>query len=175
MKLSRLLVIGLACLGPALALAQWQWVDKEGRKVFSDSAPPPEIPARNIIKQPGGTPRQAQTATAAASSPASAPASASARPAASVPRISGKDPVLEARKREADAAEAQKRKAEEERLAGVRAEHCTRAKRSKATIDSGVRVATTNDKGEREVMSDAQRAAESKRLQGILDADCKGV
>jgi hypothetical protein len=171
MKLSRLLVIGLACLGPALAMAQWQWVDKDGRKVFSDSAPPPEIPAKNIIKQPGATSAQAQAAVAAASAPASAPA----RPAASAPRISGKDPVLEARKREADAAEAQKRKAEEERLATVRADNCARAKRAKATLDSGVRIATTNDKGEREVMNDTQRAAETKRLQAVLASDCKGA
>jgi hypothetical protein len=34
-------------------------------------------------------------------------------------------------------------------------------------------VATTNAKGEREIMDDAGRAAESQRLQGIIDRDCK--
>jgi hypothetical protein len=38
-----------------------------------------------------------------------------------------------------------------------------------------VRVARMNDKGEREYMDDAARAAETKRLEGIIASDCKAA
>jgi hypothetical protein len=36
------------------ALAQWQWIDKDGRKVYSDRSPPSDIPEKNILKMPRG-------------------------------------------------------------------------------------------------------------------------
>ena len=82
------------------------------------------------------------------------------------------DPRLEARKREAEAAEAAKKKAEEARIARQRAENCERARSAKATLDSGVRIATTNAKGEREIMDDKARASETQRLNEIIRTDC---
>ena len=58
-------------------------------------------------------------------------------------------------------------------LQAMRADNCKRAKASKAMFDSGVRVARTNEKGEREIMDDAQRAAEVQRIQKIIASDCK--
>ena len=52
-------------------------------------------------------------------------------------------------------------------------ENCARAKQARTTFDSGVRVARTNAAGEREVMDDAARAAEVKRIQAVIDSDCK--
>lgn len=163
MKLLRLTLLGLACALPAICLAQWQWIDNDGRKVFSDQSPPANIPAKNILRQPGvkGTP----VATEATAETVKAPANA--------PKISGKDNQLEEKKKQAEAAEAEKKKAEEEQLAKARADNCARAKRAKAGIDSGVRIARTNDKGEREIMDDAARAVESKRIEGIMATDCK--
>ena len=54
MKTLRIALLALACTVPLAATAQWQWLDKDGRKVFSDKAPPPEVPANRIVKQPGG-------------------------------------------------------------------------------------------------------------------------
>lgn len=165
MKLLRVTVLGLACALPALCLAEWQWIDKDGRKVFSDQSPPADVPAKNIIKQPGSKrPAAAEPVAAAASQPAQL---------APVPKLSGKDKELEERKRQADAAEAQKKKAEEERFAKVRVDNCERATRSKASLDSGMRIARANAKGEREYMDDATRAAETKRLEAIIAGDCK--
>jgi hypothetical protein len=168
MQLLRPLLLGLACALPALSLAQWQWIDKDGHKVFSDQSPPAEVPAKNILRRPGsrGAPAAAVEQAAAASEPA--------KPAVSVPRISGKDNELLARKKQAEAAEAEKKKAGEEEIAKARAENCARAKRSKANFDSGVRVSIANAKGEREFMDDAARAAETKRLEGVIATDCKG-
>jgi len=150
-------------------MAQWQWIDKDGRKVFSDRAPPPDVADKNIVKRPPGRmPTQASTAPDAP--PADAAATAPVQ-VASAPK--GIDKDLEARKKQAADAEAAKRKADEERVTKARVENCARAKQAKSTFDSGVRVARTSPSGEREIMDDAARAAELKRIQGIIDADCK--
>lgn len=167
MKLLRVTLLGLVCAVPAVCLAQWQWIDKDGRKVFSDRSPPADVPAKNILRQPG-----VKGAPAAVPEPQAA-ASQAARPAASAPRLSGKEKELEDKKKQAEAAAAEKKKAYEEEVAKVRTENCARAKRAKATFESGVRVARTNDKGEREIMDDAARAAESKRLEAVIANDCK--
>ncbi|MDP3760428.1 MAG: DUF4124 domain-containing protein [Ramlibacter sp.] len=163
----RATLIGLACALPALCLAQWQWIDKDGRKVFSDQSPPADVPAKNIIRQPsGGKSRPAEPVEAAA------PA-ATVKPAASAPKVSGKDKELQDKKKLADAADAEKKKAQEEEHAKMRADNCERAKGSKASFDSGVRITRTNAKGEREILDDAQRAAETRRLEKIIASDCK--
>jgi hypothetical protein len=168
MNFLRVTVLGLACALPAISIAQWQWIDNNGRKVFSDQSPPPGIPAKNIIKQPGMKSAAAPEPVVAAS--ASQTAKPSALPS---PKLSGKDKQLEDKKKQAEAAEAEKKKALEEQVATARAENCQRAKRSKAMFESGTRIARMNDKGEREFLDDAARAAETKRLEGIIANDCK--
>jgi len=39
-------------------------------------------------------------------------------------------------------------------------------------MDSGVRVSITNTKGEREILDDAARAAEQKKIRAVTEADC---
>lgn len=153
------------------AHAQWQWLDRDGRKVFSDRPPPADIPEKSILKQPGGA--KAGTVDAVSTAAAPVAAASAARPAASAPKISGKDSDLEAKKKKADEEEEAKRKADQEKVAKIKAENCERAQRSMTTLQSGVRITQTNAKGEREVMDDAGRAAETKRVQGILESDCK--
>lgn len=167
-------LIGAACLLSMAASAQWQWMDKDGRKVYSDRAPPPDILEKNIMKRPGGriTPAAPANTPASEALPALAAASAPAG-SASAPKISGIDKELADKKKKAEEAELAKRKAEEERITKAKIENCARAKQAKATFDSGVRVARMNDKGEREVMEDGARAAEVKRIQAIMNADCK--
>lgn len=64
------------------------------------------------------------------------------------------------------------RKAEEDRISKLKADNCERAKLALKSLDSGVRLTQMNNKGEREVMDDAARAAEAKRIQSIVDSDC---
>lgn len=157
------------------ALAQWQWTDKDGRKVFSDRAPPADILDKNILKRPLGN-TQARTASASQSTGAVPSPSAAASAAlhnGSAPTLSGKDAQLEAKKKQADEEDAAKKRAEEEKLAKSKAENCERAKKGLAGFQSGLRVFVTNAKGEREVMDDNARAAETRRLQGIAASDCK--
>lgn len=162
----RLFLLSSVLALPLAASAQWQWIDGSGRKVFSDQPPPAGIPDKNILKQPGGRPPAAVTVI----EPASAPVVA--KPAGAAPKITGKDKTLEEKKKQAEAAEAEKKKAEEQKLAEERADNCKRAKQSKAVFDSGVRVATADEKGERRFMDDKERAAETKRIDGIIARDC---
>lgn len=169
MNLLRVIVLGLAICMPAVSSAQWRWVDKGGRTVFSDQPPPADVPAANVVSQPRGKARVEPATAPASAASAAAPAP---RLAGSAPKLNTRDKELAEKKRQADAAEAEKRKAQEVEAEQLRAENCTRAKRSKATVDSGARIAVTNSKGEREILDDAGRAAEAKRLQAIIAKDC---
>lgn len=170
MKAIRLTLAAMLALVCVSALAQWQWLDRDGRKVFSDRAPPPEVPEKSILKRPGKMPPPSETSPQTDGAAAPAPAQAIAVP---TPKKSELDAKLEEKKKQAEQAEAAKKKAEEERIAKLKAENCERARKAKAALDSGVRLATVNAKGERDFMDDAARAAESKRIQGIVASDCK--
>lgn len=173
MKPIRFVLGVLLCLAAAGAQAQWQWIDKEGRRVFSDRGPPPDIPAKNILKQPGGA-KAPGSAVADAAAPAARPASDAAEgqelPA---PKLSATDRDLAEKKKQAEAAAAAKTKAEEERFQKAKAENCERARANKVLVDSGVRMAQTDAKGERVILDDAARAAELKRIQVVIDTSCK--
>ncbi|WP_291014916.1 DUF4124 domain-containing protein [Hydrogenophaga sp.] len=158
-----LLVASALCC--TAALAQWQWVDSAGRKVFSDTPPPVGVSDKNILKRPGLAPAPAATETA------NAPAT-TAPATTAVPKLNDRDEQLEARKKQAEAEEQAKKKAEDEKVAKARQDNCERAKRNKITMDSGIRIATTNAKGEREIMDDKARAAENQRLNAIIQSDC---
>ena len=165
----------------AVAHAQWQWIDLEGHKVFSDRAPPSDIPEKNILKRPLGrvaapTETDAKGDTPAAPAGGHPPASCrrgSAGGQAADGKAAGIDKDLEAKKKLAAETETAKRKAEEERYTKAKIESCARAKQAKATFDVGLRISRTNAAGEREFMDDAARAGELKRIQGIIASDCK--
>ena len=173
MNLFRPIALGFAALlACSCALAQWQWLDKDGRKVFSDRAPPTDIPAKNILKQPGGQAKVSR-AEALAKAPDVAASKPGAKDTGNALRIGGVDKDLEAKKKQVADAEIAKTKADEERLSKLRADNCSRARQGKATYDSGIRVARTNANGEREILDDTTRAAETNRIQAIIDADCR--
>lgn len=179
MKLHKIVLLAVACTWALGAAAQWQWIDKDGRKVFSDRPPPQDIPEKNMLKQPGfGGPRVTTPAAASAPAAAAAPATAAASgtaaaPAAAASAASGKDKELEKRKAEAEAAEAAKKKAEDEKIAKAKAENCTKARDAKALMDSGTPLRQTTAQGERVFLDEAQRAAETKRINAVIAADCK--
>lgn len=173
---SRTLILALAGGAFSLsAVAQWQWIDKDGRKVYSDRSPPADIPAKNILKTPRGAPVVAQPAPS--EEPAAAPGAAASAPVAkadpNAPKLTGKDAQLEAKKKQAEDEAAAKKQADEEKVTKAKAENCDRAKKSLAGLQSGQRIPYTNAKGERDYMDDNARAAEIKRTQGIVSSDCK--
>lgn len=168
MKLHHHLLLAALCLTSASAMAQWQWIDKDGRKIFSDRPPPSDVPDSKVLKQPRmGAATLAPAPVAAASESASAPTAPASSAAA------GKDKELEKRKAQAEAEEAAKKKAEDDKRAKVRAENCERAKAAKATIETGKPLRHANAQGELVFMDEAARNAELKRAQAVIDSDCK--
>jgi hypothetical protein len=168
MNASKFLISLCLSLMATSALAQWQWIDKDGRKIFSDRPPGSEIPEKNILKRPAGS--KAVSPVPAASSETPGAPKASDKPAKAVD--SGVDKTLEAKKKEAEAADAAKKKADDEKQAKAKAENCRRARQAKSTYETGVRIARTNAAGEREILDEAGRASEIQRIQSIIDSDC---
>lgn len=162
-----------ACLlaAAALAQAQWAWKGSDGRMVFSDQAPPQGVADKDITRRPAGS-RAAAPANGLTDPSATNTAANNTSTTATAPKLSAKDPELEKRKKEALAKEAAAKKADEEKNAAARKDNCERAKRAKTSVDSGVRLTTTDAKGEREFVSEAKRAEEAKRLQSIIASDC---
>lgn len=150
----------LLMAGPALA--QWQWRDDAGRQVFSDHPPPASVPESAIVARP----------------------KAADRPLLSEPKVTPPSPLPIGNGRasarlprpDADATaevELQKKvKAEQERMAAERADNCQRARRALITINSGMRMATVNDRGEREFLDEKALASERQRIEAVIRSDC---
>ena len=77
------LALFASCLLPLVALAQWQWIDLAGRRVYSDLAPPSSVPEKNILKRPPGSAPAAEPIT----SPQPVPPNASAGKAGVLDRL----------------------------------------------------------------------------------------
>jgi hypothetical protein len=155
-------VVLSALLGLTLALpsaAQWKWRDKGGQIQYSDLAPPPGTPEQDILQRP----TQAQPRRV---SVVSAPASAASA-------AKGVDPELEARRKKAEQEQADKQKADDERIAAAKADNCARARSYMRALDDGLRIVRNNDKGEREFIDDKQRAEEVRRTRETIASDCK--
>jgi hypothetical protein len=166
MRLHAWVFVGCSVLLAAMpAAAQWKWKDARGQVVISDVPPPREIPERDVLQKPDVVVRKA--------------AAQSAAPAASAPAVESVakarvDPELEARKKKAEQEQTDKNKAEEEKVAQQRAENCKRARAQMSSLDSGIRLSRVNEKGEREILDDKQRAEEVARTRQIMASDCRG-
>lgn len=156
-------LLGLTFSMPACA--QWKWLDKNGRTQYSDLAPPAGTPDHDILQRPGTGTHQATPL------PPAAPASAASGSPLLAPKAS--DPELEAKRKKADQEAADKKKADDAKAAAARADNCSRAQTQMRTIDSGLRMARINAKGEREVLDAAARAAETRRTREIIASECK--
>ncbi|MCR6476111.1 DUF4124 domain-containing protein [Variovorax sp. ZS18.2.2] len=173
MKFMHWLLVGCVVALPLSASAQWQWIDKNGKKVFSDQAPPPDVPEKNILRRSGTPPPRPATGIDAPAAEGTDAAAPKARESAAAPKPSGVDKELEEKTKKAEAEEKAKRAAEEAKVAKSKADNCARAREGKSTLDSGIRIAKVNAKGEREIMDDTTRADEQKRVQSVIDSDCK--
>lgn len=156
------LIAAIACCSVP-AMAQWQWIDGQGQKVFSDRAPPADIPAKNILRQPRG----GGAAKAAVAEPAAKPVAAP-KPVAE----QGVDKGLQEQKSKQEAQEAEKAQAEKARREQQRQDNCNRAKQGKATLTSGRLLSSVNAKGERGFMDEATRDAELKRADAVIASEC---
>ena len=151
----------LACSGAAQA--QWAWKDENGRLVFSDRQPPPNVKPESIVRQPAPSGAVRRTAEPAPSEGATQAGSRS---------MAERD--MEFRKRQAERAEAERKQAEE--LANVtrRNADCERARGYLRSLEDGARVMRTDPQGNREFLDDTQRAAEIARAREAVARGCTG-
>lgn len=149
------------------AWAQWKWKDGKGQVHVSDLPPPRDIPDKDVMQRPSDSVRRAAAAAAAQASAAIAPAPAST----AKPKV---DPELEARKARAEQEQKAKDKVAEDKANAQRFENCQRARQHLATLESGMRIARVNDKGECEILDDKARAEEMQRARQVITSECRG-
>ena len=166
---ARLLAAGALMAFATLAQAQYLWIDEKGLKVFSDRPPPPSTPLKNILQAPRGTDSAATLPAEQQAQEGAAPAPEAAKPKAA-PSMAERNADYTKRAKDKAELEQKDKDARQARLA--QAENCERARAARATIDSGLRIATHEKNGERGFMSDQQRAAEGSKIDKVLAA-CK--
>ncbi len=160
-------LLSVALLTGTAAQAQWKWRDANGGIQLSDVPPPLSVPEKNILQRPG-PPRSADAAPPAVSKAgASAPSATTVRPKTTL------DHEVDQRRKAEEQERQARRKADDERQAAQRHDNCQRAQQAVATMDSGQRIARVNAQGEREFLSDEQRAAERRRAQAVVSSDCR--
>lgn len=156
---------------PLTVQAQWHWLDKTGRPVFSDLPPPPGVSEAQIIKRPNTA--QAEPANG---SPPDKPASGAAsaeKDRAPSPSSSALEAAVKNKKAAEELEKSRQNQAEQARVAAAKAENCTRAKRSLAVINSGSRLKTVNEQGESVFMDEDARLAEQARIESVIRSDCQ--
>jgi len=142
------------------AQAQWKWRDKGGQITASDLPPPRDVPEKDILQRPDLSLRRP-------------PAPAASAASGLQPGKPAVDKELDARRRAAEQEQQAKLRAEDEKLAAQRAENCRRARGHLSALESGQRIARTNDKGEREILDDKGRADEMRRANEAIASDCR--
>jgi hypothetical protein len=147
MKRSLLLVFILSLTVPATAEI-YRWKDANGKTVISDKPPVGQV----AQKKPEST-------------------EAVATPAPKTPSLADRD--LDFRKRQKDAKEKADKAREEETSSQEKQENCSNARRQLSALESGERIALRDDKGERYFMEDDQRAQETGKVRGYIDANCR--
>lgn len=134
----------------------YQWKDSAGRTVISDTPPPGS--AKESSRTIGG--KSPNTTTSAANKPAEAAKS-----------FAEKD--MDFKKRQQESAEKANKEAKEKSAAAEKRENCDRAQRQVTLMESGQRVAMSDENGERRVMDDAERQKELDRARRSVSDFCK--
>lgn len=142
----------LACT----AMAAWagdiyQYRDKSGQVVYSDTLPPGVIPIR-VLQESGVE---------------------VGIPAASPEGKGTAEKEMEFRQRQAERGEQQAKAEKEAAEADSRRRNCESARNQLSALESGQRIARYNAQGEREFLEDAQRAAETERARKAVADWCK--
>lgn len=164
-SLLRLLAACTLVLGSSMAHAQYSWIDAKGVRHFSDRPPPPSTPPHKILKAPG---RAAAPAYASSAEPA--PATQAAAPAKGPQTLAQREEAYQIRKKMLEEQE-KKDRAEAQRRRDL-GDHCRDARQMQAQVESGVRIAKFDEKGERSFMTDEERAAQLARVNKAL-AQCR--
>lgn len=150
-----IIALALAAAMAAASAQNYKWVDKDGKLRYGDT-PPPGVKATQLKPPPG---------------PASPPAA--------VAKDAKKGPLTPAeqeqafRKRQIDARAADEKAQKAQKDAAEKVANCANARESLAALESGQRIARTDDKGERYFVDDAQRERDIARGREMVKKACE--
>lgn len=137
-------------LSSAVCAEMYRWVDSQGHVHYSDAPPPAGAKSSKTIDTPtSGAPAQATKSKT----------------------LQEKD--MEFRQRQTAQAEAQAKKDKEEADAKQKKQNCEAARANLRTLESGERVTTMNEKGERIFVDDAARSKGIEEARKGVDTWCK--
>jgi hypothetical protein len=152
--MKRVIILVLAVAFAPAALAQlYKYVDEKGKTVYSDT-PPANIDSKQI-SVPGNRP-----AAAASGKPTNAPKTAVER-----------DKEMDKGRKEV--AEKQKKAGEEADRVAQNEQRCAALKSNYQMYSEGGRIQKTNEKGERELLSDAEIESARERTRREMEEACK--
>ncbi len=157
------------------ASAQWAWRDENGRPVYSDVPPPPNVKSSDILRQPTlqSAPDTSENSDAGAASPgnAASPAAPGSAPVPHAPTVAEQE--QEFRKRQKERVDAEKKQADEQAQAARDADNCQRARGYMRALDDGARLVRTDPDGNRIPLDEDQRSAEIQRTRQTIEQTCK--
>lgn len=141
-----ILALLLAVLAAPAAAQLYKWKDSQGNVIYSDRPPPDASQKSTTLKAPPAAPAAPPTQ-----------------------QKSVKEQELDFRQRQTERAEAA---AKAQKEADLRAQNCTSARSNLSTYTDGGRIVRFNAQGEREYVTDDDRAREIQRWQEEIKRWC---
>jgi hypothetical protein len=171
-RLAAFAIATVAAVYASGAAGQWAWKEDGGRVVYSDRPPPPNIKSTQILRQPSvAAPAPAPQVATPGGTPADGDKPA-ASPAASGAPKSVAERDMEFRKRQQERADSERKAQEEQQKTAAKAADCERSRGYLRSLEDGVRISRTDASGNREILDDAQRAAEIDRTRKSIQQLC---
>ena len=142
------LLAAALCLALPASAQIYQWKDQNGKTVISDKPPVGQVPLQ----------KQIDSGTAA-------------KTGSKQPSLADRE--MQFRKRQKEAQENSEKSRKEETASAERNENCQNARRQLQVLESGERVVSRDDKGERYYLDDTQREQEAAKVRHVLETQCK--
>jgi hypothetical protein len=163
--MKKILLLIVAMLFSAAALAQYKWVDKDGKVRYGDT-PPAGVKATPMNAPSGG---YAPPPPAADKSAAKDGKSAKAAPKGP---LTPAEQDADFRKRQIEADKSREKDQKVAQEAQGKKQNCTAAQDQLRLYDSGQRIARTNPSGERYYLEEGQIAQESAKARQAVQQWC---
>ena len=171
--LPAVLVCSMGLIATSPTLAQFKWRDTEGRITYSDQPPPPSVPDAAILKAPHSALQRPGPVAPTPSGGDSAAGPVGTSPERAAP-LKAADREFEFRKRRIERAEAEKKAAEAQARAQRASTACEESRVEVRTLESGMRMASVDARGERVVADDADVARRLESARRAVQDFCKG-
>jgi superfamily II RNA helicase len=165
-----LFTVAVVAFAVAPVEAQWAWRDDNGRVMYSDRPPPPNIKASAILRQPPAAASAASSTTPSPTSGADDAAKSDTKPADAPKTLAERE--MEFRKRQQERAATERKAQEEQQKSAAKAADCERSRGYLRALEEGQRITRTDASGNREFLDDAQRAQEVERTRKLVQSLC---